>query len=218
MLPYLPLAAAAATKNQKIYAAVNGLAIIGSRVRLSRLRLLLLLTSRHELSPGAQREGGRSEESNNKWQQEEPATSTTWVSRLFRLLIDRYDGGRSRLAVSLPLFLGVKLNMARPQESDWLAGYLTWCGVIDTLLGCQLSGAGAITVRGVQIFLFTRVGNYVLFQCWSWVGQTPRLMLWPGKEQATGRVTELFFLSTSIWLDKVPTCHISWVNIQFKRK
>lgn len=55
MLLYLPLAAA---KNQKIYAAVNGLAIIGSRVRLSRLRLLLLL-SRHELSPGAQREGGQ---------------------------------------------------------------------------------------------------------------------------------------------------------------
>lgn len=71
-------------------------------------------------------EGGRSEELNNKWQQEEPATTTTWVSRLFRLLIDRYDGGRSPLAVSLPVFLGVKLNMARPQESDWLA---IWLGV-----------------------------------------------------------------------------------------
>lgn len=74
MLPYLPLAAAAATKNQKIYAAVNGLAIIGSRVRLSRLRLLLLLTSRHELSPGAQREGGQKNQttSDNKKNLQQP--------------------------------------------------------------------------------------------------------------------------------------------------
>lgn len=171
MLPYLPLAAAAATKNQKIYAAVNGLAIIGSRVRLSRLPLAYFWPADTNWVPVLRGRAVRrikQQVTTTRTLEEEPATTTTWVSRLFRLLIDRYDGGRSPLAVSLPVFLGVKLNMARPQESDWLAGYLTWCGVIDTLLGCQLSGAGAITVRGVQIFLFTRVGNYVLFQ-WSGV-------------------------------------------------
>lgn len=171
MLPYLPLAAAAATKNQKIYAAVNGLAIIGSRVRLSRLRLLLLLTSRHELSPGAQREGGQKNQTtsdNNKNTRRRTCNNHHLSVATFQAPHWPLWWRAIPLAVSLPVFLGVKLNMARPQESDWLAGYLTWCGVIDTLLGCQLSGAGAIAVRGVQIFLFTRVGNYVLFQ-WSGV-------------------------------------------------
>lgn len=140
------------------------------------------LARRHELNPGAQREGGQKNQttSDNKKNLQEPPPETLRIE--WPLWWRAISTSLYHSSIELNL-IGLCHNLtAWLFDLVWRYWYPAWMSIVR--------GGRHRRTWSANILVYTRRKLCSLSVEWSWVGQTPRLMLCP----TTGRLTDALFL------------------------